>query len=524
MCSYKFVITCIDSIFLFQLPTLFPSLLRTRYDWNFTSEEYSLNNYNMSKPIKRPSMDLTSGCALGGSSSIGHFMYTRGCPGDYNTWAKITNNPIWEYLNILPYLKKSERLEDSSILNSPYGIFHGTKGFLGVTKQNSTRILRNYLESFREAGNPVILDSSGLDPFGYTLQLYTIAEGIRQSTAYLLQGKDKRPNLTVMTNTFVTKIILDENNNAIGVTALTRNGESLTILAKKEIVVTAGSFNTPKLLLLSGIGPRQHLESLNISVRSDLPVGWNLQDHLLLPLAFKMEKSNKPKPPINPHELPFSVFSGYVALNKSSACPEYQSINIAGTQNASDIVLLCESLGSSKEFCQKLSLEERNVLLTIITLLHPKSRGKVTLRSADPKDPPVIFLGTLTDERDMNDVLNSIEDYIRVLNTTYFKNVGAELINFNVSECADYEFATREYWKCYIPLTTGTIYHYLGTCSMGAVVDGEGRVYNIKKLRIADASIMPTQISANIMAAVMMIAEVIAERITQEYCDATTCP
>ncbi|XP_047529743.1 ecdysone oxidase-like [Vanessa atalanta] len=498
------------------VPVLYPYLSNSQYDWNITS----VIEPNAGNGRKTKEFNLVCARVLGGGSSINYMMYVRGCPGDYYPWARLSNDSNWAYANNLPYFIKSERMVSEEILQSPYRLYHGTKGFLGITRENRPET-KKYLQAFEELGYDILFDVNGKQSLGYTLQLNTIAEGIRQTTAYTNLGANKhRNNLYVLKRTVVTQILFDENNNAIGVKALTQDSKSITLKAKREVIVSSGSINTPKLLMLSGIGPKEHLESHNIKVMSALPVGLNYQDHWLLQLSFKMEKSELPANPIKSYQTPFPVVTGYVKLNKTKSCAEYQTVNTIVPNDPEGPPLSCTFNFRYKDnICQNLyeASKGRNTMETALILLHPKSRGQITLRSSNPLDPPNVFTGIFSDKRDLEDYTSYVEDFVKVVNTTYFKSVQSEIIDLKLPECTDWTFGSREYWRCYVQTMATTSLHFIGTASLGSVVDSKLRVLNVNRLRVADASVMPSQTSGNPNAVVIMIAEKLADFVKQEH-------
>lgn len=505
-----------EPLIFFQIPSLYLYLTRSQYDWNFTSKIDSDAGYG----LKTREIMHTCGRVLGGGSSINYMYYTRGCPGDYDSWAELSKDPTWNYKNNLPYFKKSERLLSEKILKSRYRLYHGTKGFLGVTREDRPEI-KKYLEAFGELGNDILLDINGERSLGYTPQMYTIAEGKRQTTAFTNLGKNKhRKNLYVIKNTVVTQILFDEYNNAIGVKAVTENNKTVTIKARREVIVSAGAINTPKLLMLSGIGPKEHLESLNINVRSDLPVGRNFQDHWLLTLTFKMEKTENIPEPGNPHQTPLPVFTGYVTVNKSKSCADYVTYNVPAPRDSEGPLASCTFSMRYKDYlCQNMydACKGRNTMLSVLSLQHPKSRGQINLQTNNPMDPLSISNGLFSDERDLEDMTTYVEDFVRVVNTTYFRSVKSEIVDMKIKECADWEFGSRNYWKCYVRSLTVSSLHYIGTASLGSVVDSKLRVFNVNRLRVADASVMPSTISGNPNVVVIMIAEHLADFLKDDH-------
>ncbi|XP_050346434.1 ecdysone oxidase-like [Nymphalis io] len=500
------------------LPGMFSYLPRTKYDWNYTS----VNDNRTAQTHTSKSLNLTSGHVLGGGSSMNYMFYVRGCPDDYDSWAKVVNDSSWNYNEVYPFFIKSERLENKEILNSQYRHFHGVNGFLGVTRGEDREQTRKYLGAFRELGHRVLLDINGKSRLGYTIPLFTIANNMRQTTAYTNLGRNKhRTNLHVLKKTFVTKILFDENNNAIGVKALTEDDKLITIKANREVIITAGAINTPKLLMLSGIGPKNHLQSLNIKVRSDLPVGMNYQDHPITFAAIKMEKSQTQPPPSDPHK-PLPSFVGYVALNDSSTCPDYQALHFIFPSNSELPYQLCIfNFGFDKTVCQNLIKASKNriILLANVSVLRPKSRGRVLLRSTNPKDSPIVHAKIFSDETDLTNLASYLEDYLKVLNTTYFMDVNAEFVDLELEQCKGLRFGSTEYWKCYIECTILTMCHYSGTCAMGSVVDSQLRVFNVNRLRVGDTSVMPRITSGNTNVPAIMIAEKLSHMIKQLYAD-----
>ncbi|CAH0719714.1 unnamed protein product, partial [Brenthis ino] len=498
-----------------NLPGLFSTLPHTRYDWNFTS----VNDNRTAQDHTIKALNLTCGHVLGGGSSINYMLYVRGCPKDYDPWVKVGDDTSWNYTNIFKYFLKSENLKDPSILNSEYRKYHGTTGFLGITREDRN-VTKQYLKAYEDVGHKILFDVNGEEKLGYTLPLYTIADGIRQSTAIKnLQANKHRPNLHVLIGILVTEILI-EKNIAIGVKAETEANEIIIIKARKEIIISAGAINSPKLLMLSGIGPRKHLKSLNISVKSDLPVGYNFQDHTMVISAIKMEATNTSSQSSNLHKFPLPVIAGYATLNKSEYCPTYQVFNMIEPKGSSSSSQFCNfNFGIKESICNKflIAAQDRNLLFTIVNILHPRSRGRVLLKSVNPRDPPLVITNTFADERDLEDLTDYLIHYIKVLNSTYFKSVHAELVDVELEKCPKFDISDRAYWKCYVQSMMSSMYHYAGTCALGEVVDSKLRVHNIERLRVADASIMPSLTSGNTNAPVIMIAEKLADIVKEAH-------
>ncbi|XP_053607946.1 ecdysone oxidase-like [Plodia interpunctella] len=493
------------------LPAYLSYLKQSQWDWNYTS----IPDWTQ-KCHKGGVLDVIRGKALGGSSSINFMLYVRGDPNDFNTWADITNDQSWNYNNILRYFMKSERLQDHLILSSETGIYHGTDGCLGVTKQWNN-LTHKYLHANHEIGHKIVFDTNGRDTLGYNEPMFTIADGYRQSTAYSFLGPAKdRGNLFVLKNTLVTKIIFDDNNNAVGVEALNDKQEKKVYKATKEVIISAGTINTPQLLILSGIGPKEHLVELGIPVRVDLPVGENLQDHFPIIMTYPTEKWSSTRKPINPHSEPIPLLIGFVALNKSQPYPDYQTIS---TISDPDVALgLCSfTLSFNDDICNNIYKESvgKEVYTVLTSPNHLKSRGRILLRSRDPKDHPLIDFNTYSYEQDLDSVIDYMKDVDRITQSTYFQHVNAKLLT--PTGCEELAFGSREYWSCYAKCMVTTLWHYAGTSAMGSVVDSRLKVYGVHKLRVVDASIMPTITSGNINAPTIMIGEKGAEMIKEDF-------
>ncbi|RVE42399.1 hypothetical protein evm_012958 [Chilo suppressalis] len=496
-----------------MLPGAIAYLPKSHIDWNYTSED---DNYT-TQYKKIHAIELSRGKMLGGSSGMNYMAYVRGSPHDFETWAEMVKDDIWAYKNVLPYFKRSEKLEDTSVRSSRYGAYHGYKGYLGVQRQYHKDV-DQYMQSFKESGNKIVLDTSTGD-LGYTQPLFTISGGIRQSTSYafLTPIKD-RNNLHVWKNTLATKIIFDDTKTAVALEVSTNEDKKNIVQAKREIILSAGAINSPQLLMLSGIGPKKHLQQTGIPVISDLPVGKNFHDHPGALIAFKMGKLPSSQPPLNPHEFPVPLIVGYIAKKKSQSYPDYQTLNLV-VRDPNGLLGFCSfNFGFTNELCQSLyeMTKGHEVLFGVLNLMHPKSRGEILLKSRDPKDHPLIFPGYFTDAEDLEKIAAYIEDFIRVLNSTYFKEVNAEVVQFDLPTCADLKWGSREYWKCYSRAIFLSIYHYVGTCAMGAVVDSRLRVYGVKRLRVADGSVIPYITSGNTNAPIIMIGEKVSQMIKED--------
>ena len=485
-------------------------------DYNYTStrDDYaarSQNGYTM----------ITAGKMLGGSDSLNHMLHARGAPSDYDCWAKESKDNSWKYENVLQYFKKSERLKDRKIL-SRYPEYHGTDGPMGITRQPEKDVV-NILKAFAEVGNPTVLEFNPDNPIGYSEPLYMIADKKRQTPAYSYLNPIKDySNFHVSKHTRVTRIIF-KGKVAVGVKAV-RRGKTYTFRARKEVILSAGVFNSPQLLMLSGIGPKKHLESFNIPVLKDAPVGDNLVDHVAVSMVHKLKKYRFPFPNVSKSVIPYILkyplptLISSVALNKTEKPPraDYGTFNLFLAHDLPYLSFVCVSVfGLRSEICDRWlkQVRGRDSLYNHIALLEPKSRGTVRLRSANPFADPVIKTGYYTNRDDLKKMVEIVKDFVTVGESRSFKKIGAELVGLDLPECAGIEKCTDKYWKCYVLEHTSSPYHFIGTCAMGKVVDGKLRVKGVKRLRVVDASVMPKIPQAAPNAAVIMLAEKASDMI-----------
>ncbi|XP_063383531.1 ecdysone oxidase-like [Cydia fagiglandana] len=511
----------IDSV----IPGLFPFVDYSMADWNYYSEDdgYSVQAH------KTKTIHLTRGKMLGGCSGANYMYYVRGNKADYEQWVDLGGDG-WDWDNVTYYFKKSEGLNSSEIMNSDSADLHNTDGPLGITRPTWDEDTENYLEAFGEK-HKILVDTNGYEQIGYSLPQYTIADKIRQSTAvaFLRPIKD-RENLFVLKNTLCTKILFDETMTATGVQVKLPNGETISLYATKEVILSAGAINTPQLLMLSGIGPKDHLTEKGIEVLLDAPlVGQNLQDHGYATVILTAKKGIQSVTQnlevfTNLDQFPTPTIYGFAALSNTSTVPEYQAQVFPLPAGTIISTLICSYVfGLDDTICKAVALagQEQETLFTTITLLHPDSRGYVELSENDPEVAPNIFLNYYANDTDLENHAKYLEDYLDVLNSTYMMSLNSEVVNLQVPQCVDIEFNTHDYWKCHILNSASTQWHPAGTCPMGvegeSVVDAELRVWGITGLRIADASIMPTITSGNTNAPCIMIGEKLADMIKQTY-------
>lgn len=453
----------------------FVQLWGTDLDWQFMTEpQPGLNGRRI---------PYIQGKVLGGGSSIHAMMYVRGNRRNFDQWNALGNEG-WSYQDVLPYFKRSENYEKGE------DTFHGASGPMAVREcWNPSPVAIAFINAVVELGyGGPEWDFNGVQQEnGAGLFQFNITPNQQRSSAAsaFLQPVLNRPNLTVITNAFVTQLLVEEKR-AVGVEYI-QHGQLHRVQAKEEVILSAGTFVSPKILMLSGIGPSDHLQSLGLSVIVDLPgVGQNLQDHLRLPNI--IYQSKQPMPPI---ELAAEVgLFTHTRPDMDTAPPDLQINFSAGIPAWAPPTVPPE-----------------NYSLFVPVLIQPQSRGEVKLRSPNPQDLPIIDPQYLSVADDVHAYIKGIELCRRIAETQAFAD-------FNAGEIAPGANTDLEQ---FVRNNVLTIWHPVGTCKMGrdamAVVDSQLRVHGIAGLRVVDASIMPTIPSGNTNAAVIMIAEKAADLI-----------
>lgn len=472
-------------------------------DWQYTSQaEPHLNNREIYCPRGR---------TLGGSSSINGMAYVRGhCP-DYDGWRQMGNRG-WGWDDVLPYFRKSEDYDGGEDAT------HGTGGPLAVGHNSLWHPLSEVLvEAASQAGIPRCQDINAGDPDGLSAMPVNLRNGRRRSAATsFLKPVMSRPNLQVETQALVDRIELSEGT-ATGIT-YRKNGESRTANARREVIVSAGAVNSPKLLELSGIGDGERLQGIGIPVVRNLPgVGENMQDHLMVSVRQRMKNIRSMNEETHglhmlKNVLTYLLFqsgmlassaaqvTGYTKVRPQSVSGDIQFFGIAATFDASG--------------ARKFGLEDRPGFTLGFYPCRPESRGHVHAASADPDATPIIQANYLAEAVDQETMVAGLRTCRRIFEQSAFDDYrGEELApGPNVESDADLLAYVRE--------AADSAYHTSGTCKMGddsmAVVDDRLRVHGIRALRVVDTSIMPRLVSGNTHAATVMIAEKASDMIQED--------
>lgn len=483
---------------LYDLPFIAGKLFELkRNNWAFQSEpQPNLNGRSMYFPRGR---------MLGGSFIFNGAQYIRGNPSDFDHWRQL-GNAGWSYEDVLPFFKKTESYEGGA------DHFHNDRGPLPVGKPPVvSELTEAYLKACAEAGYLLNADFNGASQEGFGVYDFNIRGGRRVTTAKAcLRPALRRPNLTVATDALVSRVLL-ENGEAAGV-EFVQNGQVRRALASRETALAAGSFNSPKLLMLSGIGDPEDLEPHGIAVARELRgVGKNLQDHVNISVAYEATKPLSFAKTLRWHTLTAEMLNalllkrgqitrspleagGFFSTQPGAATPECQAVFIPYYPG--------QGLKVWMPWADRMA---GHSFVVHVWPNRPESRGRMTLRSADPGAPPRFDPCFLSAEGD----LRLTRDALRITRTILQQNALAPYRGKELAPGAD--IRSDDELDAYIKASAGIGHHTCGTAKMGrdamAVVDESLRVHGVGRLRVADASIMPTMVSGNTNAATIMIGE-----------------
>jgi len=470
----------------------------TKYNWQFnTQKETNLGDRELFWP---------RGKGLGGSSSINGMVYIRGHAADYDGWRQL-GNVGWGYEDVLPYFKRSmnqERGEDE---------FHGVGGPLNVKDGNSSLpIHKMFIDAGVEAGYPYNPDFNGAEQEGIgPIQLTKVGNQRCSAARGYLTPILARENLTVETNARLTRIVI-EDGQATGVEYI-HDGKSRKAEAGKEVILSAGTVQSPQLLKLSGIGAPSELQSHGIEcVHALAGVGENLQDHLDIIVQFYcLDESITMQKYAKLHQM---ILVGLRYLIKGDGPATENALEAGGfVKSRDDIDLPDLQLHFIPAFIfdHGRKRESKAGICMHVCQLRPESRGRIMLASADPLADPKIYANYLDAPGDIDVMVEGVKIARRIFGMESFKSVLGE------EHESSREFTSDEQIADFVRGNAETVYHPVGTCKMGsddmAVVDDQLRVHGLKRLRVVDASIMPTLVGGNTNAPVIMIAEKASDMI-----------
>jgi choline dehydrogenase len=465
------------------------------HNWNFVTEpEPWCDNRQLSLP---------RGKTLGGSSSINGMLYVRGHPRDYDLWRQ-AGCEGWSYADLLPYFRRAEgnwRGESD---------YHGASGPLGVSATDVRNLNFPLIrETARNADIPFTEDFSGAQPDGLGIVDLTIKNGVRQSASRVyLRPAMARRNLRVETHALTTRVTF-QDRRATGV-VYSQGGNEKRAQARKEVILCGGSYNSPHVLLLSGVGPAKDLSQLGIAPVLDLPgVGCNLSEHIVFHVQFLMKEPITFLARLRADRVALSALQWALFRTGDFATQALTAVAFLRSRpelERPDIQLFFNSVRmDAKVWFPGITPRQEHMLEGYPSLNHPESRGDVRLASTNPKDPPLIRLNALSTEGDRA----TARECIRLVRRIYGTKPLADLIVRETSP--GLIVASDAELDAFVRRTAEVGHHPVGTCAMGAdpqsVVDSQLRVRGLECLRVVDASVMPSVPGGNTNAPTIMIAE-----------------
>ncbi|XP_046683473.1 LOW QUALITY PROTEIN: glucose dehydrogenase [FAD, quinone]-like [Homalodisca vitripennis] len=452
-------------------------------------------------------------------------MYTRGHKQLFDDWAA-AGNAGWSYKEVLPYFIRAENNKNPELVEKEY---HGYQGPLTVQRfSHKPAFVDTILAAAAELGYHQT-DLNGHNQTGFAVAQMMVDGGLRASTARMyVRANKKRKNLVVKINSQVTRIVIDPMaKRAKAVEFIDSTGRRQTVIAKREIILSAGAVGSPHLLLLSGVGPKAVLKKFQIPVVQNLPVGQNLHNHVATGLRFSIDDDDRRTLTMNALQRFLDNREGPLASTGITQVTGFiQSKYAAG--DMPDIQVFfdgfsagCSETGKDEE-CSNgkvaTTCGKRHINIRPTNIL-ARSKGHLTLKSKDPLEAPAIYPNYLTEEIDVKVLIEGLKFILRLVETSALKKWGIEMDRTPAAGCGHLDFASDRYWECIIREHTGPENHPAGSCRMGpvgdsqAVVDPELRVHGVTNLRVVDASVFPLVPNANPVAGIIMTAEKGADMI-----------
>ncbi|XP_063695624.1 glucose dehydrogenase [FAD, quinone]-like [Culicoides brevitarsis] len=510
----------------------------TGYNWGYRSQPVK----NACRRLEYGVCNWPKGRALGGSSVVNFLIYTRGNAKDYDEWEK-AGNYGWGWEDVLPYYKRMENVQIPEFRDSS---FRGTSGPLDIEHANfRTPLLDAFFDAGRELGYQV-RDPNGESQLGFSQCQATMRRGRRcsASKAYIRPAA-MRPNLHISMKSWVTKVVIDKNTKTAMGVEFYKNNHKYFVKSKKEVILAAGAIGSPHLLMLSGVGPADHLREFGIPVIQNLQVGQNMQDHnSLSSLTFLIDKpitisDSTAQNPLNIMNYwflgkgPLTLPGGGegIAFMKTNVSflpedvPDIELVMGSGSLNGDTYGALRKLLGFTDEFYYSVYKDVINkpAFGMVPVLMRPKSRGFMKLKSKNPFEWPIMQPNYFQHPDDMKVMLQGVKMAVEVAESRPFQKYNAKLLKRPYPGCENVPFRTDAYWECLLVNYGSSLQHQSGTCKMGpssdfdAVVDPELKVYGIKGLRVADASIIPILPASHTNAVAFMIGEKASDLIKNHW-------
>ncbi|XP_017130445.1 glucose dehydrogenase [FAD, quinone] [Drosophila elegans] len=525
-----------------QVPLLAAHLQSTASNWGYKSQPQK----HSCRGMPENKCALPRGKVLGGTSSINYMIYNRGNRRDFDGWAA-AGNPGWSYEEVLPYFLRSEHAQLQGLEHSPY---HNHSGPLSVEDvRHRTRLGHAYVRAAQEAGHPRT-DYNGESQLGVSYVQATTQKGRRHSAfrAYIEPIRARRRNLHILTLAKVTRILIDASTKSAYGVELTHQGRSFKVKARKEVILSAGAFNSPQLLMLSGIGPEDNLKAIGVPIIKPLPVGKRMYDHMChFGPTFVTNTTGQTlfaarlgAPVVKEYLLGradtfLSSIGGVETLTfikvpsaKSPASqPDVELIQVAGSLASDDGTALSKGANFKPEIYEKmykdLTLRQQDHFSFLVMHFNPASVGRLWLHNRNPLEWPRIDPKYFSAAADVEHLLEGIKEALRISRMPAMQAIGTRLLDKPVPGCEHLEFASDDYWRCSIRTLSYTLHHQVATCRMGpesdptTVVNHQLKVHGMRRLRVVDTSVIPVPPTAHTNAAAFMIGEKAADMIRSEW-------
>ncbi|HXD59790.1 MAG TPA: GMC family oxidoreductase N-terminal domain-containing protein [Thermoleophilaceae bacterium] len=472
-----------------HIPAAFPAVFKSSLDWDLLGEpEPGLNGRRLYMPRGR---------VIGGSSSINAMIYIRGNRADYDEWAAMGHEG-WGYEDVLPYFKRAEDNERGE------DMYHGVGGPLSVSESRAmSQLVDTMIDAAKAAGHEENPDFNGARQEGVGRFQLTQRDGMRCSCAVAyLRPAENRPNLHVIPNAMAMRILF-EGDRAVGV-EISQSGQLEEVRAERELILSAGAFQSPVLLMISGIGPAADLEPMGIAMRQDLPVGENLQDHVMANVNYETTQEGL-FGAFNPENIELLMNEGRGPL--SSNIPE--GALFMRTRSGLEAPDIEFHFAPSMLYDEGLTAPHDHGVAFGPVVIKPTSRGRVMLRAPMPDSKPRVLCNFLTTDEDRQSMIAGVRMALQIAEQSPLKDVIRTGYSVPASD------SDEDIWT-WVQANAQTVYHPTSTCAMGAVVDSELRVLGVDGLRVVDASVMPTITRGNTNAPVIMIAEKAADLIREK--------
>ncbi|XP_050500799.1 glucose dehydrogenase [FAD, quinone]-like [Diabrotica virgifera virgifera] len=477
---------------------------------------------------------LPRGKGVGGTTLVNSLQYVRANPENFNQWSRMLNDPSWSYENMLDYFKKSENFHWTNP-EAPVDLsYHGTNGLLTVEHAIINNPLTDlFLDANRDLGINITDYNSPSQVGASITQLYTNKGRREDMGSIFVKPFLERRNLKVLTGSYVTKVVINKETKIAESVMFTKGGKTYNVGANKEIIISGGAIASPQILMLSGVGPKRHLEDVGVDVIQNLEVGTRFKEHALTTNLYFSSNLSIPIEPMGDQLRDFLHHTGSLTASTSS-----QSVGFYNFENRDghlpNVAMFIDTHQTNlfeKNFLKwkyeyyktlsniKLSTPLRFMILHMTT----KANGTIRLKSNDPFDYPLINPNLLTNQEDMLEIYRAINFLFKIIETPTFKKYNLKFATPTLAACNHCKYDTKKCWECFMKELTMPGYHPMSSCPMGAdpsggaVVDNNLKVFGVNKLRVADASVFPGPISGYPSMNCLVIGEKLADVIKKEY-------